>query len=76
MKQWDLFFKTAKTVGQTKLDIATSEYVLNDFIKDANDFDKAKVHADADNYKLPADMAEVDVAAIEAVFFANVTNKQ
>lgn len=73
--QWDLFFKTAKDVGQTKLDIKTTDYVTNDFIATANKFDKQKVWDDADSYKLDSDLAAVDVNQIQANLFANVTNK-
>ena len=74
LDQWDNFFKLLRKIGMSKVDIDTKKYVLNDFIADANGFDKAKVHADADNYRLPADMADVNVAEIERSFFANVVN--
>jgi len=72
--QWDLFFETAKAVGQTELDIETQDWVLNDFIEEANSFDKEAVWADADAFELDEDMAAVDVADIEANFFNNATN--
>jgi len=56
------------------IEIDTKKYVLNDFIADANAFDKAKVHADADNFMLNADMKAVDMAAMEKSFYANVIN--
>lgn len=72
--QWELFFKTLKSIGQSAVDIDTKKIVLNDFIADANNFDKAKVKADADTYPLPFYMKTVDVDAIRASFFANVVN--
>lgn len=74
LAQWDLFFRTAKAVGQTKLDIKSTDWVVNDFIATANSFDKQKVWADADAYRLDAGLAAVDMAEIEAALFANVTN--
>ena len=40
--------------------------VSNDLIAGANDFDKAKVKADADAYQLPEEWQAVDVEAIRA----------
>jgi NitT/TauT family transport system substrate-binding protein len=74
LKQWELFFKTLKKIGQSSVDIDTKKIVLNDFITEANSFDKAKVRADADNYPLPYYMKAVDVDAIKASFFASVVN--
>jgi NitT/TauT family transport system substrate-binding protein len=34
----------------------------------------AKVHADADAYVLPADLAAIDMADVEANFYSNVIN--
>ena len=71
---WDDFFKILKTIGQSSIDIDTGRYVTNEFIAEANDFDKAKVHADADAYALPADLAAIDMADVEANFYNNVIN--
>lgn len=71
---WELFFRTLKNIGQSAIEIDTKKYVLNDFIADANAFDKTKVHADADNFALNADMKAVDMAAMEKTFYANVIN--
>lgn len=71
---WDKFFKILKTIGQSSVDIDTARYVTNEFIAGANDFDKAKVHADADAYVLPQDLAAIDMADVEAKFYNNVIN--
>lgn len=74
LASWNLFFHTLKNIGQSAIDIDAKKYVLNDFIADANAFDKAKVHADADGYSLSAEMRAVDMAGMEKVFYANVIN--
>jgi len=71
---WDNFFKILKEIGQSKIDIDTSRYVSNDFIAGANDFDKAKVHADADNYVLPKELSSINMEEVEASFYKNVIN--
>ncbi|WP_421723149.1 ABC transporter substrate-binding protein [Bauldia sp.] len=71
MAKWELFFNTLKEIGQTTKDVKIDEFITNAFIGPANDFDHAKVKADADAYELPEDMAAVDVAAIQARFFDN-----
>lgn len=71
MARWELFFKTLFEIGQTKTSVDVANFVTNEFVGPANDFDHAKVKADAEGYQLSADMAAVDVAAIEARFYAN-----
>lgn len=71
---WDKFFRILKTIGQSAIEIDTKKYVLNDFIADANNFDKAKVHADADNYVLSAELKAVNMADMEKTFYASVIN--
>ena len=71
---WDNFFKILKTIGQSSIDIDTARYVTNEFIAGANGFDKAKVHADADAYALPEDLAAIDMADVEAKFYNDVIN--
>jgi len=61
---WNLFFKTIKDIGQTTQDIKAADVVKNDYVAGANNFDKAKLKADADGYKLPDDYASIDVEAI------------
>ena len=74
LASYDLFFRTLKEIGATDIEIDTEKVILNDFIADANDFDKAQVLKDAEDYPLSAEMQEVDVAEIEASFFNNVIN--
>jgi NitT/TauT family transport system substrate-binding protein len=71
---WDAFFKILKDIGMSSIDIDTARYVTNDYIADANAFDMAKVHADADAYVLPEDLAAIDMADVEANFYGNVIN--
>lgn len=71
MERWSLFFKTLHEIGQVKKPVDVEKVVTNQFVGPANSFDKAKVKADADNYKLSDDMAAVDIDAIKKRFFAN-----
>jgi NitT/TauT family transport system substrate-binding protein len=61
---WTLFFKTIKDIGQIHGDIKVADVIKNDYVAGANAFDKAKVNADADGYKLPGEYASIDVEAI------------
>ena len=74
MTKWTKFFDTLKKIGQLTVDIDVNKVVSNDFIGPANSFDKAKVKADAEGYKLSDDVAKVDLAAIQKTFFANAVN--
>lgn len=71
---WDNFFKILKTIGQSKIEIDTAHYVTNEFIAEANRFDKAKIHADADAYVLPNDLTAIDMGDVEARFYDDVIN--
>lgn len=71
LARWELFFKTLEEIGQVKNPVDIGRVITNEFVGPANDFDQAKVQADADGYVLPADMAAVDMDAIHARFFAN-----
>jgi len=71
---FDLFFRIQKDLGLLSIDINAAEYVLNDFIPGANDFDKEKVKADAEGYQLPDDLAAVDMADVEANFYNAAIN--
>lgn len=71
MAQWELFFKTLRQIGQISVDVDASKVLTNDFVKPANDFDHAKVKADAEGYKLSDEMAAVDIEKIKANFFSN-----
>lgn len=71
MARWELFFSTLSEIGQVKKPVDVSKVITNEFIGPANNFDKAKVAADANGYQLPSDMAAVDMDAINKRFFAN-----
>jgi len=71
MGKWTKFFETLEKIGQIKKSVAAADVVTNDLVGPANDFDHAKVKADAEAYKLSDEMAAVDLAAIEANFYAN-----
>jgi NitT/TauT family transport system substrate-binding protein len=74
MTKWTIFFKTLKDIGQLTVDVDVNKVVTNAFVGPANAFDKAKVEADANAYKLSDDVAKVDIAAIKKNFFANAIN--
>jgi len=63
---WELFFATALKIGQITKPIKFGDVCKNDLIDEANSFDKAKVQADAQGYKLKPEYESVDVKAIEA----------
>ncbi|MEX0347371.1 MAG: ABC transporter substrate-binding protein [Rhizobiaceae bacterium] len=71
LSKWELFFKTISEIGQITKPVDISKAITNEFIGPANDFDMAKVKADADGYSLSDEMAAVDIAAIRDRFFAN-----
>jgi NitT/TauT family transport system substrate-binding protein len=71
MGKWTTFFETLERIGQIKKPVKASDVVTNDLVGPANTFDKAKVKADADGFKLSDEMAAVDLAVIEANFYAN-----
>jgi NitT/TauT family transport system substrate-binding protein len=66
MPSWQAYFDAIKSIGQITNAIKAEDVVSNDLIAGANDFDKAKVKADADGYQLPAEWQSVDVEAIRA----------
>jgi len=68
------FFDVQKEIGLLSTDIDASNYVLNDFIAEGNNFDKDKVKADAMNYALPDDLAAVDMDDVEANFYNSAIN--
>ena len=63
---WQAYFDAIKSIGQITKEIKAEDVVTNDLIPGANDFDKAKVKADADGYELPEEWQAVDVEAIRA----------
>ncbi len=66
MDSWGLFLKTIYKIGQVSHQIDPASVIKNDYIPAANAFDKAKLAADAQGYKLPPDYQSVDVDAIRA----------
>jgi NitT/TauT family transport system substrate-binding protein len=64
--QWRLFFDTIHDIGQISNPIAPEDVLTNDFVGPANDFDQAKVKADAESYELPGEFDSIDVEAIRA----------
>ena len=66
LDQWQLFFTTIKQIGQITREITPQEVLSNDYVAAANDFDHAKVKADAEGYELPGEFESVDVEAIRA----------
>jgi NitT/TauT family transport system substrate-binding protein len=64
--QWRLFFDTIHQIGQISNPIAPEDVLTNDFVGPANEFDQAKVKADAESYELPAEFDSIDVEAIRA----------
>ena len=64
--RWKLFFDTIHEIGQISKPIAPEDVLTNDFVASANDFDHARVEADADGYELPEEFQAIDVEAIRA----------
>jgi NitT/TauT family transport system substrate-binding protein len=60
---WNLFLDTITEIGQLTKDIAAEDIVSNKYVEAANDFDKAKVKADADAFVLSAEFEAVPVPA-------------
>ena len=71
MDSWGLYFETLAEIGQTTKPVDINTALTNEFIGPANDFDKAKVKADADGFTLNDEMAAVDLDAIQTRFFVN-----
>lgn len=66
MESWQTFFDVGREIGQITGDFKTEDVVKNDFIDAANNFDAAKVKADAESFVLSEDYKKVDVEAIRA----------
>ncbi len=52
MESWQMFFDVGREIGQITADFKTEDVVKNDYIDAANNFDAAKIKADADGFKL------------------------
>jgi NitT/TauT family transport system substrate-binding protein len=63
--QFQFFFDTYLKSGQISDRIDANKVVTNELIAYANDFDHAKVKAQAEAFNLPADFAAVDLTAIK-----------
>lgn len=64
---WQTYFDAIAKIGQVSKVFNAADVTTNQFVEGANDFDHAKVKADADAYALSDAYKAVDVAAIEAV---------
>ena len=64
--RWKLFFDTIHEIGQISKPIAPEDVLTNDYVAPANDFDRARVKADAEGYELPEEFQAIDVEAIRA----------
>ncbi|WP_442582410.1 ABC transporter substrate-binding protein [Mesorhizobium sp. ASY16-5R] len=69
MSSWQQFFDLTLKLGQIKEAVKAEDVCTNDLIKPANDFDHAKVKADADAYKLTDAFAAIDVENVRAHMF-------
>lgn len=64
---WQGYFDAIAEIGQVSKVFKAADVTTNQFIAAANDFDHAKVKADAEAFQLSDAYKAVDVAAIEAV---------
>ncbi|MFI5410500.1 ABC transporter substrate-binding protein [Kaistia sp. UC242_56] len=63
---WQGYFDAIAEIGQVSKVFKAADVTTNQFIAAANDFDHAKVKADADAFQLSDAYKAVDVAAIQA----------
>jgi NitT/TauT family transport system substrate-binding protein len=63
---WQSFFDVSTEIGQIPSAIKAEDVVKNDYVDGANEYDAAKVKADADGFALSADYEKVDVGAIQS----------
>jgi NitT/TauT family transport system substrate-binding protein len=66
LESWKLFLTTIRSINQISKDIVAEDVIKNDYVAGANNFDVAKVEADAAAYQLPAEYTSVDVEKIRA----------
>ncbi|HEV7252484.1 MAG TPA: ABC transporter substrate-binding protein [Mesorhizobium sp.] len=69
LASWQAFFDGIHKLGQIKSPVKAEDVCTNELIPAANDFDHAKVKADADAYKLSDEFAAIDVEKIKATMF-------
>lgn len=63
---WQTYFDAIHAIGQISQPLKAGDVVTNALIDGANDFDHAKVKADAEAFELRDEYKAVDIAAIEA----------
>lgn len=66
---WQTFFDTIHGLGQISTAVQAEDYVTNELVAEANDFDREQVKADAEAFELSEEMAAVDVEEIQAHLF-------
>ncbi len=64
MTAWQTFFDKIHELKQISKPVKAEDVCSNDCIAAANDFDKAKVKADAEAYKLSDAFAAIDIEKI------------
>lgn len=69
MSSWQAFFDEIHKIGQISNPVKAEDVCTNDLIGPANDFDHAKVKADADAYKLSDEFAKIDVEEVRKHMF-------
>jgi NitT/TauT family transport system substrate-binding protein len=69
MASWQGFFDEIHKIGQITNPVKAEDVCTNELIGQVNTFDKAKVKADADGYKLSEGFAALDVENIKAHLF-------
>jgi NitT/TauT family transport system substrate-binding protein len=63
---WQAYFDAIHKIGQISQPLKAEDVTTNELIDGANDFDHAKVKADAEAFELRDEYKAVDIAAIEA----------
>lgn len=63
---WQTYFDAIHKIGQISQPLKAEDVTTNELIDGANDFDHAKVKADAEAFELRDEYKAVDIAAIEA----------
>jgi len=69
MSSWQSFFDLIHELGQISSEVKAEDVCTNELIAEANNFDMAKVKADADGYALSDDFSAIDVENIKAHMF-------
>jgi NitT/TauT family transport system substrate-binding protein len=65
-ESWQSYFDAIHKIGQISQPLKAGDVVTNELIDGANDFDHARVKADAEAFELRDEYKSVDIAAIEA----------